>query len=230
MSLVCELVNVSKKYGEHVVLDGMDAAVAQGEMVAIVGRSGSGKSTVLNLLGLIERPDGGVVRLFGEDAPRAGSANANRLRRQRLSYLFQNGALIESETVFGNLEIPLIHSGGTRRERQRWKLDALQKVGLPDAGKVKIHELSGGEQQRVAVARLLLRPHDLILADEPTGSIDTESADDVVRLLRDLNRAGTTVVIVTHDPRVAGSCDRIIPLRSSGTSGARRCSARRTPG
>ncbi|HOR00033.1 MAG TPA: ATP-binding cassette domain-containing protein, partial [Anaerolineae bacterium] len=118
MKSVCELVSISKRYAQHVVLDKMNLAVSEGEMVAITGKSGSGKTTVLNIMGLLERPDSGIVRLFGEPSPRIGSAKATKLLRTRLSYLFQNCALIDDDTVDYNLEIPLIYVKGTRREKQ----------------------------------------------------------------------------------------------------------------
>ena len=212
MKPACELLGVSKSYRGHAVLDEMSLAVSEGEMVAIMGRSGSGKTTVLNILGLLEAPDRGTVRLFGENSPRPRSREANQLLRFRLGYLFQNYALIENETVDYNLTIAQVYAKGTGRDKEKLKAEALQRVGLPDASRKKIYELSGGEQQRVAIARLLLKPCDLVLADEPTGSLDAENRDEVLRMLCELNASGKTIVLVTHDEQVAESCNRVIEL------------------
>jgi putative ABC transport system ATP-binding protein len=212
MKPVCELIGVSKVYQGHRVLDDMSLAISEGEMVAITGKSGSGKTTVLNILGLLETPDRGTVQLFGEKSPRTRSRKANQLLRFRLGYLFQNYALIENETVDYNLTVAQAYAKATSRDRQKLKAEALQRVGLSDASRKKIYELSGGEQQRVAIARLLLKPCDLVLADEPTGSLDPENRDEVLQMLHELNASGKTVVLVTHDEQVAESCHRVIEL------------------
>jgi len=212
MKNICELVNISKSYGDHVVLDNMNMAVCEGEMVAITGKSGSGKTTILNIMGLLEKQDSGGVKLFDEKSPRVGSVRANKLLRTRLSYLFQNCALIDEATVDYNLEIPLIYAKKTRWEKQELKMDALEKVGLNISLKQKIYELSGGEQQRVAIARILLKSCDLILADEPTGSLDSDNRSEIMRILKELNHAGKTIIVVTHDQYVAEACDRTINL------------------
>lgn len=212
MKTVCELVNVSMRYQDHMVLENINLKVCEGEMLAITGKSGSGKTTVLNIMGLLENPSGGTVKLFDKNSPRIGSAQANRLLRTRIAYLFQNYALIDDETVDYNLEIPLLYSRKTRKEKQKLKIDALEKVGLDIPLKQKIYGLSGGEQQRVAIARTLLKSCDLILADEPTGSLDADNRNEIVKLLKGLNNEGKTIVIVTHDQYVAEACDRIIKL------------------
>ena len=209
---VCELSGVGKAYRGRLVVEGITLAVVAGEMVAITGRSGSGKSTLLNIMGLLESPDRGELRLFGEPAPGVGSSRATRLLRSRLGYLFQNYALIDDETVDGNLQLAQTYVSATRRQRRESREAALAAVGLPGFGRRKVYELSGGEQQRVAIARLMLKPCDLILADEPTGSLDPANAAAVVDMLRDLNARGRTVVIVSHDQRVAAACDRVFAL------------------
>lgn len=207
----CELVGVRKQYGDRVVLDGFDLRVEPGETVALTGASGSGKSTVLNLIGLLDAPDAGEVRVLGAAAPGPHSRAANRLRRAHLGYLFQNYALIDSDTVGRNLEIALTYADRGTPKKERIA-DALAKVGLPGAENRKVYSLSGGEQQRVAVARLLLKPCEIVLADEPTGSLDSDNRDVVLHLLRELNKAGKTIVVATHDPVVAGGCSRVIDV------------------
>jgi putative ABC transport system ATP-binding protein len=209
---VCELLGVGKSYAGHTVLSGIDLAVMKGEIVAITGKSGSGKSTLLNIMGLLESADHGDLRLFGEPSPRVRSAKATRMLRFRLGYLFQNFALIDGESVDYNLRIAQAYTRSSRSDRQQARASALQAVGVPNSGGQKVYQLSGGEQQRVAIARLMLKPCDLVLADEPTGSLDTTNADSVLAMLRELNAGGKSLVIVTHDDRVAAECDRVIAL------------------
>ncbi|SHH31898.1 ABC transporter ATP-binding protein [Tepidibacter thalassicus] len=212
MSNICELINVNKSYAKNVVLNNINMTVSKGEMVAITGKSGSGKTTILNIIGLLEKPDSGIVKIFDEEIPRIGSVKANKLLRTRISYLFQNYALIDNSTVNYNLEIPLIYSNKTKKVKQQMKIVALEKVGLNISLNQKIYELSGGEQQKIALARILLKPCDLILADEPTGSLDSHNRNEIMRILKELNNTGKTIIIVTHDPYVASICDRTINL------------------
>ncbi|ERM17703.1 ABC transporter ATP-binding protein [Brevibacillus laterosporus] len=212
MKTVCELVDVSKRYQDHLVLEHINLKVYEGEMLAITGKSGSGKTTVLNIMGLLENPSNGTVKLFDKIPPRIGSAQANRLLRTKIAYLFQNYALIDDATVEYNLEIPLLYSRKSKKEKQKLKMDALEKVGMDIPLKQKTYGLSGGEQQRLAIARTLLKPCDLILADEPTGSLDIDNRNEIVKLLKGLNNEGKTIIIVTHDQYVAKACGRIIKL------------------
>lgn len=209
---VCELINVSKKYGNHSVLRHMNMSIAQGEMIAITGKSGAGKTTILNTIGMLEQPDEGSIKLFGNDLPRPHSSCALKLLRNRISYLFQNYALIDNATIETNLDVALAYSKKSKSEKRRLKLEALSRVGLDLSLKQKIHELSGGEQQRVAIARVILKPCELILADEPTGSLDANNRDDILSLLRQINSEGKTLIIVTHDSTVAHACNRVINL------------------
>lgn len=211
MELSCELLGVRKHYGDRKVLDGFDLRIEAGEFTALTGASGTGKSTVLNMIGLLDAPDAGKIRLFGEDAPGPRTHAANLLRRNRLGYLFQNFALIDSDSVARNLDVALTYAGRGTPKRERIA-EALAQVGMPDAEGRKIYSLSGGEQQRVAVARLLLKPCGIVLADEPTGSLDAENRDVVLNLLRKLNRSGKTVIVATHDEVVASRCSRVVDL------------------
>lgn len=212
MNSTCELRAVSKRYQNRNVIKDIDLTVNPGEMVAVVGKSGSGKSTLLNIIGLLETADSGTVRLFGQESPGVGSPGAMRLLRRRMAYLFQNYALIDNETVDYNLRIAQVYAKGSRGEKRERRDHAMRRVGLPSAGSRRVYELSGGEQQRVAVARILLKPCDLVLADEPTGSLDAVNSDEVLRMLHDLNESGKTIIVVTHDERVAAACTRVIEL------------------
>ncbi|WP_067929660.1 ABC transporter ATP-binding protein [Alicyclobacillus shizuokensis] len=215
MKPVCELVRVHKYYGSRAVLHDYSLTIAEGEMAAITGKSGAGKTTVLNLMGLLEKPDKGLVKLFGEQSPPVGSRHASRLLRTRIGYLFQNYALIDEASVDANLEIPLLYARKPRKEKQGLKESALAQVGLQIPLHSKVYELSGGEQQRVALARILLKPCDLILADEPTGSLDADNRDATLEILKCLNRAGKTIVIATHDPAVVAACTRAVQLKAN---------------
>lgn len=212
MNSICELRGVSKSYRGRRIISDMDLVVKEGEMVAVAGKSGSGKSTLLNILGLLESADRGAFLLFGKESPRIGSQKATQLLRSRLGYLFQNYALIENETVDYNLRIAQAFTKGTKKKEHELRGATLARVGLPNSGQRKVYELSGGEQQRVAIARLLLKPCDLVLADEPTGSLDTVNRDVVLKMLHELNDDGKTIIVVTHDERVAETCDRVIQL------------------
>jgi putative ABC transport system ATP-binding protein len=217
MAVHCELLGIRKQYGDRKVFDDFTLRIEAGEMVALSGVSGSGKSTLLNMIGLLDAPDDGEVRILGERAPKPRTRAANRYLRQHLGYLFQNFALVDSETVAYNLEIALTYADRSTSKRQRIA-EALEQVGLSGAENRKVFSLSGGEQQRVAVARLLLKPCDIVLADEPTGSLDDENRDIVLDLLLGINRAGKTVVISTHDAVVAGSCSRVIALSDTAAA------------
>jgi putative ABC transport system ATP-binding protein len=212
MSNVYELVNVSKSYANHIVLKDLNITIFEGEMVAIIGKSGSGKTTILNMMGMLEVPDKGTIQLFDDPIPRIHSRKANQMLRTKISYLFQNYALIDNATVEENLDVPLVYSNKTKKEKRKVKIEVLEKVGLNISLKRKIHELSGGEQQRIAIARIMLKSCELILADEPTGSLDTYNRDEIIKLLKELNATGKTIIIVTHDSYVAQECSRVIDL------------------
>jgi len=211
MSVSYDLDSVGKKYQGRTVLRGLRLQLHRGEMVALTGPSGAGKSTLLNLIGLIETPDHGRISIDGAPAPRAGTRAANRHIRHRVAYLFQNYGLIDNATVAANLHIALTYSTD-RRRKDRQISQALDMVGLPGTQKQKIYTMSGGEQQRVAIARAYLKPSDILLADEPTGSLDKDNARTVLQLIRDMRDTGKTIVIATHDDAARDACDRVVEI------------------
>jgi putative ABC transport system ATP-binding protein len=204
------LKKICKKYGRKVIYDNFSLTINDGEFVAIVGASGSGKSTLLNIIGLLEPVDKGRVSIDDQSDITPQSNKAISIIRYKFNYLFQNYALIDEETVEYNLKLALRFTKGNKKELIK---NALKRVGLGGYEKAKIYQLSGGEQQRVALARVILKPSKYILADEPTGSLDPNNRDIVIRTLRKLNREDNkTVIIVTHDMYVADQCDRIIEI------------------
>ncbi|KRF53996.1 bacteriocin ABC transporter ATP-binding protein [Bacillus sp. Soil531] len=205
-----ELKNISKKYGDKQLFKNLNLSIKQGEMVAITGQSGKGKSTLLNIIGLLEEPDSGDVFIQGVQNAWKSEKKQLKLFRYTIGYLFQNYALIEQETVSKNLDVALEYVKSPNKKEM--KQEALEKVNLADKIDKKIYQLSGGEQQRIALARLILKKNDIILADEPTGSLDVLNRDHVLNILKSLNAQGKTVIIVTHDPEVAKECTRIINL------------------
>ncbi|MEU1102896.1 ABC transporter ATP-binding protein [Streptomyces tibetensis] len=213
--VVIEVEELSKSFGSRVLWRGVNFTVSQGEMLALIGPSGSGKSTLLNCLGLLDRPTTGVIRYQGDDITRFGRGRIRRFRRDTLGYLFQHYALIENATVQENLEVAI----GPRRRRQDSDVpgiaEALDRVGLAGRDKERIHHLSGGEQQRVALARLLVQRPTLVLADEPTGALDDVNTNAVIDILRELSRAGCAVVLATHDAGVRDRCDTVFAVHES---------------
>lgn len=207
--LAVELKNVTKKFNNKTVIDNLSLQLEEKKIYAITGRSGCGKTTLLNIMGGIEKVDEGEVTILGNK----NISQKNRLRkllRYQISFLFQNYALSDNDTVKYNLELALKYS--KVKNKNEAIAEALKTVGLEGMEKQKIYSLSGGEQQRVAVARLLLKPTELILADEPTGNLDPENRNVIFSLLQKLNQKGKTVVIVTHDMELSSKCDKIIAL------------------
>ena len=209
--MIIQLKNIDKKYGNKYLFKNLDFSIKKGEMIAITGSSGSGKSTLLNIIGLIDKPDSGEVLICGNKNPYDKEKIKLNLFRNNIGYLFQNYALVDNYTVSKNLDIALEYVKG--KNKNKLKEEALDKVGLLDKLNNKVFELSGGEQQRVALARLMLKKNDIILADEPTGSLDEDNKAIILKLLKELNNEGKTVVIVTHDKVVADICDREINIK-----------------
>ena len=198
--------DLSKSFGSRTLWSGVNLTVDRGEMLALVGPSGAGKSTLLNCIGLLETADGGEIRVDGSDITRFGRGARRRFRHDSLGYLFQNYALIDNATVSANLDAAVAASGVAPRRRRGYEA-ALERVGLAGLAGEKVYRLSGGEQQRVALARLLVKEPTLILADEPTGALDRENEDMVIETLRAMSGRGATVVVATHRERVRAGCD-----------------------
>lgn len=209
--------NVVKDYGTRALtraLDGVNVTIEQAEFVALIGPSGSGKSTLLNIIGLLDRPTSGRVVLGGIETTKLDQGDLTRTRAQMLGFVFQFHHLLPAFSAVENVMLPAWGDEGLpSREMRQNAEQLLRAVGLEDRMHFKTTDLSGGQQQRVAIARALARKPPLILADEPTGNLDTESANEVFELLRRFNRElGTSCLIVTHDPRIAERCDRTITI------------------
>jgi putative ABC transport system ATP-binding protein len=213
MAKLIEFRNVSKIYkmGEYEVraLNGATFDIAPGEMVAIMGASGSGKSTAMNIMGCLDRPSAGQYLLEDRDVSRLRDNDLARVRNRLIGFVFQNFNLLPRTSAVENVELPMVYSGYVPKRRQR-AIDALTKVGLGERTHHKPNELSGGQQQRVALARALVNEPSIILADEPTGNLDSRSGEEVLQIFQELNDTGITLVIVTHDDDVARCCKRAI--------------------
>lgn len=209
-----EVSSLRMSFGERLLWEGVDLRAEAGTMTALVGSSGSGKSTLLNCIGMLTEPDSGSVRFDGVSLLDLRYGQRQRFRRDLLGYLFQNYALIEDASVKENLAVAM-HGRG-RRDIHAME-GALDKVGLSGRLLTKVATLSGGEQQRVALARLLVKSAKLILADEPTGALDLDNAQGVLRHLRGMAEEGATIVIATHDPRVREACDQVLDLNRTDT-------------
>jgi putative ABC transport system ATP-binding protein len=210
---VVELRGVTKSYGSTRILHGVDLRIAAGEMVAIVGPSGSGKSTVLNIMGTLDRPTAGTVAIAGRRVDERGDDDLAALRAEHIGFVFQQFHLAPGATALENVADGLLYSGVGRAERFHRAGEALERVGLGHRLTHRPTELSGGEKQRVAIARAVVGRPALLLADEPTGALDTVSGGAVVDLLRALNAEGTTVVVITHDRELAARLPRSVRMR-----------------
>jgi putative ABC transport system ATP-binding protein len=193
------------------VLHGIDLTIENGEMVAIMGPSGSGKSTLMNILGCLDVPSSGRYMLDGSDVTRLSSNQLAKVRSRKIGFVFQSFNLIPRTSAARNVELPLVYAG--IRNRRSSGRRALEQVGLGDRQKHMPNELSGGQQQRVAIARALINDPSILLADEPTGNLDTASSVDIMKLLSELNNAGCTVVIITHEQEIAHFAKRVVQLR-----------------
>ena len=194
-------------------LAGVSLTVDAGEWVSLVGPSGSGKSTLMNLLGLLDRPTSGSYALAGRKVSGLRGGELARARRELVGFVFQSYNLLPSETALANVELPLMYTNVGRQERQRRAAAALERVGLSNRLKHRPTELSGGQMQRVAIARALVGEPSLLLADEPTGNLDTKTTDEIMNLFGELHAAGVTLLVVTHEPEVAERGERTVEIR-----------------
>ena len=217
MTAVVEMHDITKVYGEGEAevraVDGISLTVEPGEYVAIMGASGSGKSTVMNIIGALDVATSGTYKIDGVDIGDLDDDALSLVRNRRIGFIFQAFNLIPRMSAASNVELPLMYRGVRRSERRRRALDALAKVGLADRSHHQPNELSGGQQQRVAVARALAMEPSLMLADEPTGNLDSRSTADVLDLLDEIHTEGKTIVIITHEDDVAERADRVVTLR-----------------
>lgn len=217
MTALLELRDIRRSYpsgdGEVDVLKGITLSIAAGEMVAIVGASGSGKSTLMNILGCLDKPTSGTYQVAGVDVAHLSGDELARLRREHFGFIFQRYHLLSHLTAAQNVEVPAIYAGKERRIRLERARDLLTRLGLGERAEYFPSQLSGGQQQRVSIARALMNGGEVILADEPTGALDSRSGEEVMAILHQLKAQGHTVIIVTHDPQVAAQAERIIELR-----------------
>lgn len=215
--LVINLNKVSKKYEmgeeEFYALRDVSLKINKGEFVAIIGPSGSGKSTLMHVIGLLDKPSSGEVFLEGSEVHNLSEVTQAELRNKHIGFIFQVFSLLPRTSALENVEIPLIYSGVPKSQRDQRAIKALEIVGLKDKLQNKPSQLSGGQQQRVAIARALINNPSLILADEPTGNLDSKSGEEILSLLSKLNKEGNTIVVVTHDSDIAGRAKRTVILK-----------------
>lgn len=212
--MIVKLSHIQKKFANHVIFKDFSLNVEENSFTVLYGKSGCGKSTLLNIIGLLDSPDSGEVELFGIANVKPYTKEAEKLLRNKIGYLFQNFALEDDETVEKNLSIAITDKKIKKSQRTELIKEALKKVGLVNFENKKIHECSGGEQQRIALARLLLKPCELILADEPTGNLDKENKHLIFQLLQEFKEAGKTLIVVTHDDELRNLGDRCIDLQT----------------
>lgn len=221
-----EMAGVAKAFGRgperQVVLKNVSLRVDRGEFVAIVGPSGSGKSTLMNLIGFLDVPTEGVYRFEGIETNRLGDNELAELRNRKIGFIFQQFNLLPGLTALENVELPLVYAGVGKRRRREIAIGLLESLGLGDRLHHRPHQLSGGQQQRVAIARALAVSPSLLLADEPTGSLDSRTGAEVLDLIGRLNAEGNTVILVTHDPQVAARAGRVVSVRDGEIVGDER--------
>ena len=217
MAKLIELRNVYKIYSEGLesevrALDGVSLGIEKGEFVAVVGQSGSGKSTMMNVLGCLDIPTRGTYHLDGVDVLELSDKQLSRIRNKQIGFIFQQYNLIQNLTVLENVELPLIYQGIDPIDRRELAMQALARVGLADRAQHKPTQMSGGQQQRVAIARAISTRPPIIMADEPTGALDSRTGHEVLGFLQQLNKEGSTVILITHDNGIAATARRIVRI------------------
>jgi putative ABC transport system ATP-binding protein len=217
MSALIEFDDISRHYrmGPSTVkaIDGVSLTVAEGEFVSIIGPSGSGKSTLMNIIGCLDSPTGGIYRLAGTDVSRMDRNSLAGVRNRYIGFVFQTFNLLGRESALENVELPLVYAGIPSKERKERALEMLERVGLGDRSDHVPNQLSGGQRQRVAIARALAGEPKLLLADEPTGALDTKTGVEIMKLFHELNTEGVTLVMVTHDNDLARQVKRVVQIR-----------------
>jgi putative ABC transport system ATP-binding protein len=215
--LVIQVEDLTREYdmgAERVMaLRGLSLAIRRNEYVAIMGPSGSGKSTFMNLLGCLDTPSAGSYWLNGQEVSRMSDDALARVRNREIGFVFQTFNLLPRATALHNVELPLVYAGISAAERRRRAATALERVGLADRMTHRPNELSGGQRQRVAIARALVNTPSLLLADEPTGNLDSSTSEDIMAVFGELHRQGQTIVVVTHEPSIAAFAERVVVLR-----------------
>jgi len=211
------LKSIVKTYimGDNIVkaLDGIDLTISEGEFTSIMGPSGSGKSTLMNILGCLDRPTSGSYQLDGKEVARLGDDELAVTRNKKIGFVFQNFNLLARMSALQNVALPMTYAGYSKKQRLESARVALTQVGLGDRMHHRPNELSGGQRQRVAIARALVNQPSILLADEPTGNLDTKSGDEIMAIFSDLNQQGRTVIIVTHEPDIAAYTRRVVSFR-----------------
>ena len=217
MSTVIRIVALHRAYqmgAERIrALDGVSLEILRNEYVAIMGPSGSGKSTMMNLLGCLDTPTGGEYWLNGLEVSRLSDDDLARVRNKEIGFVFQTFNLLPRATALHNVELPLVYAGVGGRDRRARAVEALERVGLGHRLAHRPNELSGGQRQRVAIARALVNRPSILLADEPTGNLDSATSEEIMRVFADLHRDGQTVIMVTHEPEIAAHAERVVVLR-----------------
>ncbi|MEG1613521.1 MAG: ABC transporter ATP-binding protein [Clostridia bacterium] len=210
---ICKYYNPNKQAALTRALDGVDLTISEGELVAITGKSGSGKSTLINIIGGLDTPTSGSYFFRKQNILKLSSDKLAEFRNKTVGIVVQNPVLMNEISVLENVELPLIIAGRKTAECEKLAKDALFDVGLENLILRKVYTLSGGEQQRVSIARAVVNNPDIIIADEPTGSLDSENAAKIINILKQINNSGKTVIIVTHDMDIAAECNRLIVLK-----------------
>ena len=215
--MLIDIENVYKIYNEGTeaevrALDGVNLAIDRGEFVAVVGQSGSGKSTLMNILGCLDIPTRGTYRIDGQDVRELDDAQLSHIRNKQVGFIFQGYNLIQSLTAYENVELPLIYQNVSAFKRRELVMDAMARVGVAERYRHHPAEMSGGQQQRVTIARAIATHPPIIMADEPTGALDSHTGKEVLRFLQELNKEGSTIILITHDNSIAATARRVVRI------------------